>query len=79
MAKARNDYGVCMKIPEFSSDEEAARWYEEHPLTDHLEDTEEVDDFLYVSVNGFWAGRWRYGYWQSYGTGLWEPIVTETV
>lgn len=52
--RAKGDKKV--KIPEFSNEEEASEWYEQHEVTDHLEDTEEVkpDNVFYQDSKGLW-------------------------
>ena len=48
--------GETVRIPQFSSDEEAFEWYESHEVTDHFEDTEEVkpDTIIYQDSRGLW-------------------------
>jgi len=45
-----------VKIPRFSNDQEAFAWYESQEVTDHLEDTEEInlDTIIYQDSKGLW-------------------------
>jgi len=52
--KPRSDKDL--KIPDFSTEEEAFEWYESHGMTDHLKDTEEIklDNIFYEDSRGHW-------------------------